>query len=140
MWLTAGTFSYIFGKSLQQYNTKKLCQYTPYIMKYQITTQLASDIHLKWSYLSIIRQIWKAVLTTTGGQHDYLIKATTSQNFTFLAFPLVVMHHQPISLHVHWSLGSAVHYIFTATTYYSTSLHLLISSASQQWKIYRYTD
>ena len=50
---------------------------------------------------------------------------------TFLAFPLVAMLHQPNSLHVPWPPSSAVCYIFTKTTHYSTSLHFLISHASQ---------
>ena len=41
------------------------------------------------------------------------------------------LHHRLISLHVHWSLSFVVHYLFTVTTYYSTSLNLLISHASQ---------
>ena len=71
---------HIFSVNFCNNTTQKLCQYTPYIMKYQGTTWLASDIHLNQSYLSIIRQIQKAVLTTTGGHHDCLFKAATSQN------------------------------------------------------------
>ena len=36
----------VFSVDLCNNTTQKLCQYTPYIMKYQITTWLASDIHL----------------------------------------------------------------------------------------------
>ena len=49
MWLTAGTSEGRIGKFLQQHNTKNLCQYIPYIMKYQITTWLTSDIPLNSS-------------------------------------------------------------------------------------------
>ena len=105
-----------------------LGQYIPYILEHQIITQLPSDTHLKSVKLSINPVQYEKqyspsrVAITTASS-----RLQTSQNFflctaqhTFLAFPLVAMHHQPISLHVHWSSNSAIHYIFTVTTYYST--------------------
>ena len=62
---------------------KHLGQYIPHIMKYQIITQLPSDIHLKLVNLSIkSSEIRKAVLTILGSHAICHFKAATSQNFT----------------------------------------------------------
>ena len=117
--------------------TQNLGQYIPNIIKHCIVTWLSSNIHFKSSkFINKSSEIWKVVLTIASSHDICHFKATTSKFYLspththFLAFLLVAMLQWPISLHAHWCLNSVIHYIFTATIYYSTSLHLLISHAS----------
>ena len=146
MWLTAGTFLYIFGKFLQQYNTK-------IISVHSLHYELSKD-HMvgQWHPFKLVIFINNQTNTKSSTHHNWRPSRLPLQGnnitkftlalppHTFLAFPLIAMHYRLIFLHVHWSSNSAIHYILTATTYYSTFLHLLISHSSWRWKISWYTD